>query len=348
MRALLLLLVSAALHAEIRTELLFGPDSPAGRYKHAACITTLQNGDLFLVFYSGAAEYAPDTAIYASRLRAGESRWSEPRRIARDAFRPLGNPVVWQSPDGQMWLFYCVRFGDTWSTSRIAVKLSDDGGQSWSDAALMLPGTGWMVRSKPIAVQSGDFLLPIYEEVGAERDRVSAETSSLFLRFDASGKTWTPTTRLRSKYGNLQPAVVEFAPGRLLAYSRRGGSYSGRERDGWLIALRSIDDGRTWIVTPDRRFPNPNSAADLIRLQSGRLLLLFNNSFSQRTPLTASLSNDGGATWPWQRDLASGPGAFAYPSATQEPSGLIRVVYTSDDRTTLRLATFRESDLGAP
>jgi predicted neuraminidase len=228
------------------------------------------------------------------------------------------------------------------------VKLSDDGGENWPDAALMLPGNGWMVRSKPIALQSGDFLLPVYEEVGAERERVSADTSSLFLRFDATGKSWSPTAKLRSKYGNLQPSVVEFAPGRLLAYARRGGSYDGRERDGWLLALRSIDDGRTWTVTPDRRFPNPNSAAELIRLQSGRLLLLFNNSLSQRTPLSAALSNDGGATWPWRLDLASGPGAFAYPAATQDRGGLIHVIYTSDDRTTLRLATFRESDLGAP
>ena len=32
---------------------------------------------------------------------------------ARDPFRSVGNGVVWRAPDGLVWLFYVVRYGDT-------------------------------------------------------------------------------------------------------------------------------------------------------------------------------------------------------------------------------------------
>ena len=62
-----------------------------------------------------------------------------------------------------------------------------------------------------------------------------------------------------------------------------------------------------------------------------------------RTPLTCAISVDGGATFPYKRDLMSGEGSFAYPTALQTPDGLIHVVFTSDERTTIRHAVFAES-----
>ena len=97
-------------------ERVFGPEVPTGPYKHPACLTELANGDLYLVYYGGQGEYARDTAVFGSRLAKGSSTWTPPLAIARDPFRSLGNGVVWQAPDGVVWLFYVVRYGETWST----------------------------------------------------------------------------------------------------------------------------------------------------------------------------------------------------------------------------------------
>jgi predicted neuraminidase len=90
---------------------------------------------------------------------------------------------------------------------------------------------------------------------------------------------------------------------------------------------------------------NPNSAVDLLKLRSGNLLLVFNDSMSDRTPLVAALSSDGGRTWPHRLTVAGGRGSFAYPSAVEAPGGVIHLVFTSDERTVVRYATFTEADL---
>src|SRR5688572_20109632 len=110
-----------------RVERVFGPEVKTGGYKHPAAVTELRNGDLYLVYYGGTGEYAVDTGVFGARLRKGSAKWTAPRRIAHDPFRSLGNAVVWQAPGGMVWLFYVVRWGDTWSTSRIQGKVSSDG-----------------------------------------------------------------------------------------------------------------------------------------------------------------------------------------------------------------------------
>ena len=118
---------------ELRVERVFGPEIQTGPYKHPACMTELRNGDLYLVYYGGAGEYAVDTGVFGSRLRKGASHWSAPVRIAHDPLRSVGNGVIWEDPDGVVWLFYVVRFGETWSTSRVQVKISRDGAETWSN-----------------------------------------------------------------------------------------------------------------------------------------------------------------------------------------------------------------------
>src|SRR6516165_6886463 len=120
--------------AEPEIERIFGPEVKTGPYKHPACMTELQNGDLYLVYYGGSGEYAVDTGVFGSRLQKGTKAWSAPRRIAHDPFRSVGNAVVWQAPDGVVWLFYVVRYGDTWSTSRIQAKVSRDNAATWSES----------------------------------------------------------------------------------------------------------------------------------------------------------------------------------------------------------------------
>jgi predicted neuraminidase len=320
---------------------VFGPEIQTGPYKHPACLTELSNGDLYLVYYGGQGEYAKDTAVFGSRRVRGSTTWTAPRAIARDPFRSLGNGVVWQAPDDLVWLFYVVRYGATWSTSRIQAKVSRDLGETWSDAFMLHDRPGMMVRNRPIVLDGGDYLLPIYHETGENTEEVGADSTSVFLRRDQKSGEWKQAGAIRSPKGNIQPAVVETAPGRLIAYCRRGGGY-GPTKDGWLVRAESSDGGHTWTEGRDSAFPNPNAAVDFVKLASGRLLLVFNDSMSSRTPLVAALSSDGDRSWPARRAIASGPGDFAYPIAFQAKDGRIHVVYTSDRRRVINHAVFDE------
>ena len=343
MLALILALGSGA-KAEPRVEKIFGPETPTGAYKHPSSITELDDGVLLLAYYGGGGEYETATAVYGSRLERGASSWTKPVVLASNPMYSMGNPVIWQAPDRRVWLFFVARPGATWSTSRIGAKVSDDRGASWSDAFMITWDEGTMVRSRPIVLSDGHYLLPIYHETGADTEMTGADTGSVFLRFDPGTREWSRSNKVHSRMGNLQAGVVELEPGHLLALCRRGGDYEPGN-DGSVVRTESRDGGRTWNEGVETEFPNPNAAVDLIRLRSGNLLFIYNHSMDERTPLRAVLSEDRGKTWPRRLDLATGPGSFSYPTAIQTRDDRIHVTFTSDERTVIRRAVFDENDL---
>ena len=235
--------------AELLHERILGPEVP-GKYKHPAAIEELKGGDLFLVWHGGAGEYEEDTRVEASRLPAGSTRWEKPFVVADTPFHGDGNAVIWQAPDDAVWLFYVVRYGETWASSRICAKVSRDGARTWSDSFVLAMESGMMVRSE------------------------------------------------------------------------------------------SRDGGKTWSRGDDSRFPNPNAAIDFLRLKDGSLLLVYNDSFSDRTPLAAALSVDGDKSYPHKRNIAEGKDDFAYPFVIQARDGKVHVVYTANERTEIHRAVF--------
>lgn len=334
--------------AHVKVERVFGPEHPGGKYKHPAAITQLANGDLYLAYYCGSGEYSNDTAIYAARLPKGQRQWTTPVSIASVPYRSVGNPVVWQASDGKVWLFYVVRYGATWSTSLIQAKISSDGAKTWSDPMIVTMTQGMMVRSQPLELANGDILLPAYHETGNDTESVGPDSCSLFFRFDSKKHTWTETNRIRSRIGNIQPAVAKINDKLLVCYCRRGGDYSARP-DGRIVRSESRDGGRTWSNGTETEFQNPNAAVEFIRLRSGHHLLIFNDSLGERTPLTAALSTDGDKTYPHRRNLIEGKdGDFGYPYAIQTSDGKIHLIFTANQRSTIYHAVFEESDLIQP
>lgn len=327
--------------ADLQLERIIGPEAPH-RYKHPAAITELDNGDLLIAYHGGAGEYEEDTAVLAIRLKAGQTKWEAPRVIADTPFHGDGNPVIWQGPDKLVWLFYVVRYGKTWSDSRIHCKVSSDAGQTWSDSFVLAWEPGMMVRNRPIVLSSREYVLPIYHEKGNDPEFVGPESTSLFLRYQPKTRTWSASQPIRSRIGNIQPAVVELSDNHLICYCRRGGGYDGRA-DGFLVFSDSRDGGQTWSQGKDSPFPNPNAAVDFLKLKSGNLLLIYNDSQKARTPLTAALSLDGGKTFPHRRNIKEGAGDFGYPYAVQTRDGKIHVIYTSDRRSVINRAIFDEN-----
>lgn len=341
---LLLLATGPAFAGGLRLERILGPEVPTGPYKHPASVTELRNGDRYVVFFSGRGEYKDSkAAVHGIRRARGSDVWTAPVPIATHPFHSLGNAVVWEAPDGVVWLFYVVRYGEIWSDSRIAARISTDGARTWSEPTQITFEAGTMVRNRPVVTSDGSYLLPIYHEVGTDTEQTDGACTSLFLRYDSRRRLWLESNRVRSRLGNLQPAPALIDGDRLVAFCRRGGDYQGRP-DGWLVRTESRDGGKTWSDGVDSEFPNPNAAVDFLRLSSGHHLLVYNRSFTNRTPLSVALSVDGAKSFPFRRDLIAEPGGdYGYPTAIQTAEGTIEVVFTSDERSVIRRAIFDEA-----
>lgn len=340
-------LASCAESYNIDTYRVFGPEHP-GQYKHPASITQLANGDLYISYYGGSAEYGDDTAVYGSRLKVGETKWTEPKVIANTPDRGEGNSVVWQAPDGRVWLFYVNRYGESWSNARVKCKISDDGAETWSDSFMLNFEEGTMVRGQPIVLSNGDYLLPMYYETGDDREKTASTTCSYFMRYNPKTKVWTETNRIKSPMGNLQAQVVQITDDYLIAYLRRGGDFLPTDH-GYTLRSESTDGGYTWTDAVETKFLNPNSAVDFIKLQNGHLLLVYNDNMNDRTPLTVAVSTDNDKTYPYRRNIAGGDNSFAYPYAIQTRDGKIHIVYTTNGRTTIMHAVFDEfAIIGSP
>ena len=329
---------------DLHTEVVIPFDSKApGPYRHPCMFDELDNGDLYAVYYGGAGEYEGDTAVYGLRKPHGSDSWTKPAVIADTPGLSEGNAVVWQGPNGKVWLFYLTRYGETWSTSRIKYKTSNDGGHTWTDPRLLSFEEGLMVRAHPIVLRDGNYLLPIYHETGHDTEIVGAKSTSLFYRFDPKTQKWTQTNRVGSRIGNIQPSVVQIDDKLLVAYSRRGGGY-GPMKDGFLVRTESRDGGYTWSRGKDSQFPNPNAATDLIKLKNGHLLLVYNdNNEGERMPLTVAISDENDRTWKYKRDIVTTGETAAYPTAVQTKDGKIHIMYTSHERRQINHITFDES-----
>ncbi len=300
-------------------------DIPGKVGHHAASITAFADGRLLAAWYSYAGPEELDRAeIFTASRGFFDAEWSDPElQVSRD--QPVGNPVLFAERE-ELWLFYAVApIG--WSSAHIEFKRSSDRGATWS-APREIPGPlGSNVRYAPIRLRDRRLLLPAYDDLYKR---------TLFFASD-DGDNWQlqPIVASPDEAKPIQPSVVELDTGRLLAVMRNTAS-------DWLWVMASDDTGKTWSRPNDSGFPNPGSAAALFRLANRHLVLVYNDSPTERRPLTIALSTDDGRTWPFRRVLADGEESYSYPAITQTPDNLIHVVYTVARRT-IRHAAFNEA-----
>lgn len=327
---------------DIFYERVIGPEFP-GKYKHPATIAELANGDLYIAYYSGTGEYEQDTKCYGMRLTKGSQKWSEPVVIADTPERSDGNVAVWQAPDGVVWMFYVVNYGPTWCHARVKYKTSKDNGVTWSDSDMLAFEQGSMARSRPILLNDGDYLLPMYHETGNDQEKTATDTCSYFLRYHPATKTWSETNRIYTKTGNLQAAPVQIDDQYLVTYIRPGGDFLPNTNR-FMYRSESRDGGNTWTPGELTEFKNPNAAGDFIKLKNGHLLMVWNDTNTgDRMPLTVAISTDNDKSYPHRRNVVNKPGdTAAYPSAIQTQDGKIHIVYTSGKRVNIDHISFDE------
>lgn len=291
---------------------------------HASTLTELPCGDLLCAFYAGAYETSPDQAIFivrAQKCDGGKWAWTEPKKLIDTPNKADGNPVLFTSPDGIVWLFFVTLQGTGWTSSLLHATKSYNEGKTWGEPQLLSAVQGAMPRTKPLVLQDGAWLLPLYDEL---------RWKPIFWRSEDEGKTWREFV-VQTRVRLIQPAVVELSDGKLLAYCR---STIGR-----IFRIISKDGGKNWSPPEPISLPNPNSAVDLARLPDGGLVLVFNDSIDKRTPLSVAYSPDEGESWKFIRDLEVGEGEFSYPCLFVTSNGTVHCVYTYH-RKNIRHAVF--------
>ena len=281
---------------------------------HAATIVETTPGAFLAAWFGGAAEGKPDVAIWGARLENG--RWSEPFEMAREPEIATYNPVLFYTKDRTLWMYY--KFGPhptRWTAGR---SFSKDDGRTWSKPEHIPAGIYGPIKNKP-------YVLPD----GAVVSGTSVESHRAWTvwveRSTDNAKSWTkhgPVLYPGENYAAIQPAIVRLPDGRLRMFVRT------TERIGKIAMADSKDGGRTWTELRNTTLPNPNSGLDAVSLKDGRILMIYNDTASGRSPLNLAVSPDG-ETWQMFRKLEDTPGGeFSYPAIIQAQDGSIHAVYT--------------------
>jgi len=311
--------------------ILYGPDN------HAANLLELDNGDILCAWFAGSGEGNPDTNVVVARLPRGADRWSAPVDLSLDRERSEQNPVLFQEPAGRLWLLHTSDEPHDQKTARVVVRTSEDRGHTWSAPRLLLDGPGLFLRHPVVVLPGGDWLLPAYY-------CTSRGHYSLVLVSTDNGASWQEH-EVPDSYHRVQMNMVPRLDGTLFAMFR------SRWAD--RIYTSESRDGRAW--TPPRKsvLPNNNSSTQAVRLANGHLALAHNDATLERdqfrwvqrkgrwskkavrTPLTLAVSEDGGRTWPYARNIQmadleyrESQVGYSYPSIIAGSDGVLHVAFS--------------------
>jgi predicted neuraminidase len=313
------------------SEAIFDFDAQRHPANHASSIAQMPNGDLLATWFGGSAEGKPDVAVWSSRKPAGKDKWTAPAPLIDEPGIAEGNSLLFTGPKGTVYLFFVRKYAEWWAAwdkAKIFLQTSDDSGFSWTAPRLLLDEMGRMIRNNVVELPDGRLLLPVY---------LDSEPSASLIWISGDGfRTWEESAVPVSKPENLQPAVASLGGGRLLLLARY------KDIPGKIWESRSDDLGKTWSKPVKTKLPNPDAGISMIRLRSGALVLVYNNSGLSRTPLTVAHSEDDGKTWPRKKNIETAQKEFSYPFLIQTADGHIHLTYTADDRRTIKHAEFNE------
>jgi len=322
-------------------------------------------------FHGSGERQSDDVLIQGARKRQGENTWSPPFVMADTQDLPDCNPVLFIDPRGVLWLFWVAIQNNEWGGAllkcRTATRYTDDGPPRWdwqdvihtrpkdlearflavmdnaeTAMAALLEATpryrdliaqgrraaqdkltrrlGWMTRIHPLMTSDTRMVLGLYSDVF---------NCSLACITEDWGKTWVcsePILAPEAKLlANIQPSFVRKRNGDLMAFMRDNGMPKN------IRTAISGDNGMTWQQHGMLDVRNPGSSVECVALDSGRWVLVCNDTLRGRHILSAYLSEDEGATWPLFRrieDFKPGKGSGSYPSVIQAADGAIHCTYS--------------------
>ena len=304
---------------------------------HGSTVAELPDGTVAAVWYHGVSEKSKDSSLVWSRLAPGVSEWTWPEVLYDCPHRAEGNPALWVAESGTLYVFFVTIYGEGWNQSKVLMVTSNDNGETWSEPTVLRDMYCWMTRHRPVRLENGDLLLPLYNECLAY---------PVWMRSCDDFATWTLEPKLRLIYylghlGQIQPSAIRLDDGTLTAITRDGLPSNRIKR------MISKNNGITWGPSRCLDLPNSGTSVDQVKLMNGHVAVTFNNDPERRFPLSAALSLDGGETYTAIADLndecEQESCSYSYPSIMQSHlDGTLWVTYTMN-RDTIGWVHFNEA-----
>lgn len=311
-----------------RVDYVFG-DERTFEQCHAPTVVQAADSSLISAWFGGTEEKDPDVGVWMSSFDG--KVWSEPFRTAKVNNTSHWNPVLFRDSSDVIHNFFKVGVDEIhWATYW---SQSSDNGAIWSQAVELVKGDiggRGPVKNKPIILSDGSWLAPASIEYMEGQQEVWKAFSD---RSDDAGKTWQRSAdfvvpesadgqldfRFRGK-GAIQPTFWESKPGHVHALLRTG--------SGEIWRADSDDSGLTWSPYSATGLPSNNSGFDALRLNDGRVILIYNpvgETGGARTPLDITVSADNGHSWKTiahledDRDVKN---EYSYPSIVETKDGI--------------------------
>ncbi|MCA9031915.1 MAG: exo-alpha-sialidase, partial [Planctomycetaceae bacterium] len=242
---------------------------------HASSICKTSRG-LVTVWFGGTKEGKDDVGIWSS-YHDGNS-WSSRKEwangIQHNGLRyPCWNPVLYQPPgDAPLLLFFKVGPNprEWWGE----MMVSYDRGRTFRDRRRLPEGIDGPVRCKPILLADGETLL---SGSSTEYDGWTIHFEKTVLKDGMPSGTWKRIGPIEpaTTFNAIQPTFLQHKDGRLQVLCRT--------KESVLVTSFSTDQGETWSKLEAIDLPNPNAGIEVVTLQDGRHLLIYNHLGSGKT-----------------------------------------------------------------
>jgi sialidase-1 len=314
------------------------PDLPR---KSEADVLELRDGRVLMIYmeFAGEGSDFSSTRLVVVESADGGLSWSGHRVLVETGPGDMNvySPNLVRRSDGAILFLYMRQHGrDPYASTQVS-WISTDEGRTFSPFAAFAERKSFNLCNAVVRrLASGRFLLPVC--VVGDATPVCPAYCATVLWSDDDGATWNESAqRIRLPMrGVMEPHVEETADGRVLMVMRN--------QLGSMFFCSSRDGGVTWTLPQASGLPTPESCPELRRIPAtGDLLLVWNpapyepdycSHFGKRTPLSAAVSADGGATWSPPRAIETDPGrAFSNPGCRFLSDGACLVHYWTCDYT---------------
>ena len=203
-----------------------------GGYPGWPWVTRTGKGLVCVFRDDGIHRFSPTGKVLWTFSRDHGKTWAPARVVVDQPEVDDRNAAVAELPDGTLMVAY-----NTYTKDRVSqamVTRSNDHGATWT-RPLPIADLDARTRGAPIALTSGDVLIPIYKDQG---------NGSIAARSGDGGKSWD-LSHVSDTGGFVgdEWVVLEVERGRIIGIIRNNGA-----RDGHFWKTESRDGGRTWDV----------------------------------------------------------------------------------------------------
>ncbi|MBQ8525740.1 MAG: exo-alpha-sialidase [Clostridia bacterium] len=281
-------------------------------------IEVTPKGRIFSTFYSGGIKEGMGNFVVLLKSDNGVDFGEPIAAVYLDGHRCY-DPCLWIDPLKRLWLIWSC--APDFAVYAVICDNPDADELKWGEEIKI--GKDVMMN-KPTVISTGEWFFPVavwnYDITagGFSSEKEDNDRRAFVYKSVDKGKKFVKLGGTDVKQRTYdEHMLLELKDGRIAMYVRTvygiGVSYS-------------YDRGKTWTEGEDSGLGGPNSRFFIKRLNSGRILLINHDTSTERSLLTAYLSEDEGKTWKYKLLLDERKNV-SYPDAAIGEDGYIYITY---------------------